>query len=99
MRILDALLRLEIFYPETLKIKLLTEFQARKGKESMQNQQNAFHANNNKTKFKGEHRTNEGSKTTTEKEVKPFKCHYCHKREHKISQCWKKKNKEATCAF
>ncbi|CAL1672594.1 unnamed protein product [Lasius platythorax] len=71
---------------------------ARKGKESMQNQQNALHASNNKPKFKGGHKADKGSKTATEKEVKPFKCHYCHKRGHKISQCWKKKNEEAACA-
>lgn len=84
--------------PETLKIKLLEEFQARKGKESTQNQQNALQVKKNKPKFKGEHKIDKGSKTTIEKEVKPFKCHYCHKRGHKIAQCWKKKNEEATYA-
>lgn len=75
----------------------MEEFQARKGKESIQNQQNALHASNNKPKFKGGNKGVKSSKTAIEKEVKLFKCHYCHKKGHKISQCWKKKNEEAAC--
>lgn len=71
--------------PEMLKITLLEKFQDRKEKESMQNQQNTLHAKKNKPNFKGEHKIDKGSKTTIEKEVKPFKCYYCHKQGHKIA--------------
>lgn len=85
--------------PEILKIKLLEEFQARRGKESTQNQQNAFQANKNKFGSKQEGKFDKNYKKTSNKENKPYiKCTYCHKKGHKATQCWNKKNEEAACA-
>lgn len=83
----------ELPKPESLKIKMLEEWEARKGKISRESQ-NAFYSENRKfyqeQKKNEKWKVNENKNFSAQKNYRNIKCNYCSKIGHVASYCRKK---------
>jgi hypothetical protein len=79
----------ELPKPETLKIKLTEEYEARKSREN-QNSPGALLIKKCYKKEDGPKSSKENLRKNNFKEAFKFKCHYCKKIGHKAENCWSK---------
>jgi hypothetical protein len=79
----------ELPKPETLKIKLTEEYEARKSREN-QNSPGALLIKKCYKKEDGPKSSKENLRKNNFKEAFRFKCHYCKKIGHKAENCWSK---------
>lgn len=88
--------------PEALKIKLIEEFEARKGKEGSQPSQDALYAGSHDGKQQFQRRNfkdgNSSKNSSNANPKKRYKCGYCNKMGHKAADCWKKKAEQMNSA-